>query len=39
VDTNGRVDGDLIKAFRDLNPQIKNINRIREGEEIILPKF
>jgi hypothetical protein len=33
----GRVDEDMIKSFKILNPQVKNINRISVGETIILP--
>jgi general secretion pathway protein A len=35
----GRVDEDLLKNFRELNPQIANINKIKVGEEIVLPKL
>ncbi len=38
MDAYGRVDDDLLRSFRELNPQITNINRIREGEELTLPK-
>ncbi|MDR3570201.1 MAG: AAA family ATPase [Syntrophobacteraceae bacterium] len=34
----GRVDQDMIRSFKILNPQVKNINRISAGETIILPQ-
>jgi len=39
VNSFGRVDKELLKSFQEVNPQIKNINKIREGEEIVLPKL
>lgn len=33
----GRVDPQLVKSFRDLNPQIRNLDRVMVGEEILLP--
>ncbi len=39
MDTCGKVDDDLLRTVKDLNPQINDINVIREGEEIILPKL
>ncbi|SPF43078.1 hypothetical protein SBDP1_430073 [Syntrophobacter sp. SbD1] len=38
MDAYGRVGDDLLRSFRELNPQITNINKIREGEELTLPK-
>lgn len=33
----GRVDPELVKSFRDLNPHIENLDRIKPGETILLP--
>ena len=39
MDTYGRVDKELLKTFQDANPQITNIDKIKTGEEIVLPKL
>jgi general secretion pathway protein A len=39
VDAYGRVDDDLLRTFKELNPQIKDINIIKQGEELVLPKL
>jgi LysM repeat protein len=39
MEDHGRVSEDLIQAFKVLNPQIKDIHRLKEGEEIVLPKL
>jgi len=39
MDTCGRVDDDLLKTVKDLNPEINDVNVIREGKEIILPNL
>jgi general secretion pathway protein A len=37
VDVYGRLDEPLVKSFKDLNPQIQDINRVKIGDEILLP--
>ncbi len=34
----GRADMDMIKSFKILNPQVKDINRIVVGQSVILPQ-
>jgi general secretion pathway protein A len=33
----GRLDEPLVKNFKDLNPQIRNLNRINIGDAVLLP--
>jgi general secretion pathway protein A len=37
LDVYGRLDEPLVKSFKDLNPQIRNINRINVGDTVLLP--
>ncbi len=39
MDAYGRVDDGLLRIFKDLNPRITDIDKIREGEKIVLPKL
>ncbi|MHC1725257.1 MAG: AAA family ATPase [Syntrophobacteraceae bacterium] len=39
ADMYGRVDQRLVKSFKDLNPQIQDIDKVKVGEEILLPKM
>jgi general secretion pathway protein A len=34
----GRLDPKLVQIFKELNPQIQDINRVRPGEELLLPQ-
>jgi general secretion pathway protein A len=34
----GRLDPKLVQSFKDLNPQIQNLDRVRAGEELLLPQ-
>lgn len=36
-DAYGRVDEEMLRSFKNLNPQIKDINKISAGERIFLP--
>ena len=38
VESYGRLDPKLVQSFRDLNPQVQNLNRLRAGEELLLPQ-
>jgi general secretion pathway protein A len=38
MDANGRLDDELFKTFLKINPRITNINKIKEGEKVVLPK-
>ena len=36
-DVYGRFDEPLVKSFKDLNPQIRDLNRVKIGDEVLLP--
>lgn len=38
ADMHGRVDPRLVKSFRDLNPQIPDLDRVKVGQQILLPQ-
>ncbi len=38
VDVYGRVDLSLVDSFREANPHIRNLDKLRVGEEILLPQ-
>ncbi len=37
LDVYGRLDEPLVKSFKDLNPQIHDLNRVQRGDAILLP--
>lgn len=37
MESYGRLDPKLVQNFKDLNPQIQNLNRVRPGEELLFP--
>jgi general secretion pathway protein A len=39
VEAHGRVDPKLVQTFKDLNPHIQNLDRIKAGEEVNLPQL